>query len=173
MATNLELITSQAIPYNVSNVDITNVFSDKYDKYKVVISGVTTIGTTATSCQLRVIQSDGSVRSTLSYAYGYRQLKGNTTYAEQRATNATEINRVAVADKPDAGNCVMYIYQPYDSATYTFFAWQVSNYFNSNLEGIKGIAYSGVAETITGFRFQEIATSPFSGGQISVYGVRV
>ena len=173
MAGSLEFIKSETITTSVSSVDVTNCFSADYDVYKIVFSGLKTAGTGAVRNRLRVIKNDDVVQSTLSYANAYLQLKANTTFGEGRNTNDSYVTTPNVTDNPDSGNTVMYVYNPYDSSSYTFFQYQAGSYFNGNLEGLKAIAVYTPANIITGFQYLETTgTAPFDTGTISVYGVK-
>ena len=57
MATNLEFISRQEITTSVSLLDFDNVFSDKYDVYKITSSNINTASTSASDNAIRLLDS--------------------------------------------------------------------------------------------------------------------
>ena len=171
MATNLEFIKS-ASGTSVSYLDVTDCFSDKYDVYKITYDlnndSYNIIG------NLRFLDSGGSVISASEYDYSAYNLASATSFAERRATAQTEIQRLTTSytDYDSAG--FLYVYNPYNSSSYTFVNFQNSASANTgaiDLYGVKGIGVHKSAEQISG-----INIFPSSGNwnsiEISVYGVK-
>ena len=170
MATNLQFIKS-ASGTSVSSLDVTDCFSADYDVYKIVIDNFqpTVLGNSSS----RFIDSVGSVISSAEYDYAALNMKSNTTFGESRATNQTFISpyQQSASSYSSGNNIVMYVFNPYDSSSYSFCQWQSNSYDAGALIGRKGIGVHKSAEQITGINFLNS-----NGGNItidvSVYGVK-
>ena len=69
-------------------------------------------------------------------------------------------------------NASMYIFNPYNSSSFTFLISQANGKNSSDFYGAKTIGVHQVAETIRGFQLYESdGTRTFGGGQINVYGL--
>ena len=171
----LRLINETEITSSVSSVDITDVFSADFDIYKITINGIKTTGTTAVRNRIRVINSAGSVSSQLAYDNAYLQAKSWTSFGEGRNTASTSITTpIGASDNPDSANTIMYVFNPYNSSSYTFFLHQANSFFNGNMEMDKGIAVFKVTNSISGFQLlEDTGTAPFDTGFIRTYGLRV
>ena len=173
MATNLEFIKSVDITSSQSSTSIDNIFSDKYDVYKVVLSGIKTVGTDSVSLDMRLLDSTGTIITSSNYDWAYLDMNAGSSFVESRNTTATAFVRITAIDNPDSGNTVMYFYNPYDSSSYTFTQWQSASYFSGVMEGYKAIGVHHSAETIRGIHLVElVGTRPYDTGKISVYGVK-
>ena len=88
MAGSLELISTTTMTDDVQTVNITNVFSDKYDVYMLKGSNMLGKNSTATGVNLRFINSSDSV---LSSGYDYAQLvmKGEASFTDDKGTTPT------------------------------------------------------------------------------------
>ena len=171
MATNLEFIKS-ASGTSVSSLSVTDCFSADYDVYAffIVKQDTTADGDT----HLRFIDSGGSVISDLEYDTAQLSLGSYTTFGEGRATNADRIYNVHQGETVSAenGGSINYIFNPYDSSSYTFYQTSSAGAVNSSgLVANKGIGVHKVAEQITGFNL-----FPNSGSydflEVKVYGVK-
>jgi hypothetical protein len=167
---NLELIDKTEITSSVSSVDITDVFSDKYDVYKIVTNGIEDT-TNTPSVHLRFINSSGSVVSASNYDYAYLNMASNTAFAELRATNESYIRGVfGFSSANDTQGSVAYIFNPYSSSSYTFSLYQMSS-VNTTLRSIKGIGVLKQTTSMTGFQVFDIDSTDFSEGIIRTYGL--
>ena len=171
MATNLEFISRQEITTSVSLLDFDNVFSDKYDVYKITSSNINTASTSASDNAIRLLDSTGTVIDQTEYDYAQLILRAETTFGEGKNTNQTSIpNFFALTDqKPEGMGTVGYIYNPFDSGSYTFFLHQNSFAVDSVTRGLKGIGVHKSAESCRGFR--AIFEFAVDSGFISVYGL--
>jgi hypothetical protein len=170
---NLEFIDSFEITSSTSAFSCDNVFSDKYDVYNIIASGICLVGTTQTNLDMRLIDNSGSVISASEYDFASLVLNANTSFSEGKYTNGSLWNNVFGKDDGVEGSSAsIYIYNPYDSSSYTFMQSQASGDNGTALVGYKNIGVHKVAETIRGFQLLETATRPFDEGTISVYGVK-
>lgn len=167
---NLELITSQT-GTTVANLDLTNVFTDKYDVY--CITSYTFEPTTTQNLGYRLLDSTSTVISASEYDWAFLDVKSNTSFVEYRSTTATYMGSLSYSDAngTQGSGFVLYIYNPYDSSSYTFGQWQDSSFnTGSGSTGRKGISVHHSAEQITGIRFY--VGSGTMDFDVSVYGVK-
>jgi hypothetical protein len=173
MATELQFIKS-ASGTSVSSLSVTDCFSANYDVYMISISKIdkSAIGQT----RLRFIDSGGSVISDAEYDYAELVLTSYAAFAEGKATNATFLDGLGYSSTAlaDGIGSTSYVYNPYDSSSYTFTTSQSSGLYNvggGGLVGYKQIGVHKVAEQITG-----INVLPNSGTYdnitVNVYGVK-
>jgi len=173
MATNLEFIKNVNGKSNVSSFDVTNVFSAKYDVYKIV----TTITTDSAFIEvpMRLLDSGGSQISSAEYDYAFLELRSSTTFGQGKNTGQTSIIRPmrTGSGTASAGSNVVYIFNPYDSSSYTFLTYQVSAWASDTpqLAGQKGISVHKSAETISGFKYF-VSSNNITSHNVSVYGVK-
>ena len=172
MAGSLEFIKS-ASGTSVSSLSVTDCFSDNYDVYYISIVKAKA-PTSDTQLQMRLINS-GGVISTSNYDEATLQMRSDTSFVQKRNTNTTRIAETLELDASlDIGTGFgMYVFNPYDSSSYTFTKHQSSSFSQSpNLYGFKGIGVYKVAEQITGIHFLAGATQNLTELTINVYGVK-
>lgn len=174
MATNLQFITAVEITSSQSTTNVDNIFSSYYDVYKIVLRGISTVGTSDLDLNARLIDNSGSVISDNEYDYAVLQLKSGSSFTENKNTNFSRIDRISFSDQsPESQGCVLYVYNPNDSSSYTFLNWQETHSRIGSGGGFKGIAVHKVAETIRGINFFDVYTDrPYDKGTIAVYGVK-
>lgn len=172
MATNLQLISTQAISGSISSLDFDNVFSANYDVYKITSQGISTVGTTNNSTGIRLLDSSGTVIDQAEYDYAQQVLRTNTSFGEVRATGQTSVlDFFGVTDQaPESTGGVGYVYNPFDSSSYTFFMQQNSMALAGVYRGFKAIGVHKSAESCRGFR--ATFSQAVGSGTISVYGVK-
>ena len=175
MAGSLELIKSETLSGSVANVSITDVFSNKYNVYKITMNDFSTASSTATETILRFINSSGSVISA-DYEYADIYMPADTGYSNivSSAVSTTEIRYAmgTIDDSPQGASAVHYIFNPFSTSSYTFNTNQsVSFYSNPRFLGNKGIGVLKSTASITGFQIL-FEVSNANAGTISVYGVK-
>jgi len=173
MQGNLEFIKSETITSSISTLDIDNVFSDKYDVYCITTQGISTISTSPTNINGRFLDSTGTVISATEYDYAMLVMRTDIAFSETRATSADSIiNLYGGTDlAPETTGTVTYIFNPYDSSSYTFALSQVGAMNSAVLRGRKLIGVHKSAETIRGIRLVFLNENVDSG-TVSVYGVK-
>ena len=168
MATELQFIKNVKGLDNITALDIDNVFSDKYDVYFVThLTGQSSVGYISMS----LLDSAGSEVTTATYDKAHLSMPANAGFSESRSVNNNKWERVNYTyQNAIGGTTSYYIYNPYNSSSYTFMTFQ--NGFESvgTMYGLKGIGVETTTATRRGFRIS--ATSSFSGADISVYGVK-
>jgi|TARA_R100000030_G_scaffold69014_1_gene52851 hypothetical protein len=173
MAGSLELIKKVSGTSNVSSFDVTNVFSDKYDVYKIV----SMIQTDAAFLEvpMRLLDSGGSEISAAEYDRAFLELRSSTTFGQGKGTGQTSIIRTMRTGTGAAatGNNVIYIHNPFDSSSFTFLHYQVAGWSTGTpqLGGQKGCAVHKSAETISGFKYF-VSSDNITSHNVSVYGVK-
>jgi len=175
MATNLEFINSfKNTTGGIATFQLTNIFSDKYDVYKIVyeykgndISGYV---------RFKLIDSGGSVISDAEYSKASLAMRSYNTFFENK-NNGTSTNMGEVGYNQDFGaGGEMTIFNPYDSSSFTFAINSNAGGTTSggNLFGYKSINSHNVAEQITGLEFSVTGGGSyyFNYIQASIYGVK-
>jgi len=169
MAGNLEFITS-ASGTSVSTLDIDNCFSANYDVYKILI---TKLDFSANS-EVRIkYKNSGGLVTTSTYDYALLNLKSYGGFTETRVPSTTFLY-TAFSYSPTSNSIgyQCYIFNPYDSSSYTFAEGQSSSFLNGfGSYGSKWIGVEKTAQQITGIQFLTSAGS-FDNIEISVYGVK-
>ena len=175
MAGNLELV--KVVTTTVTNlINVTDVFTSKYDVYKIVISGLNQNTNVDNEINgLRFIDSGGVITAS-DYDYAVLYMPSGSAFSEARNTTASDIFMGQRADQVGDGsnNTVFYVFNPFDSLSYTFTLSQSASFGSSfNLNGAKGIGVYHQTSSITGFQIYDSDVSrPFaSGSKISVYGL--
>ena len=176
MATELQFINSTSISAGVTTVNVDNVFSDKYDVYYCQVVGVFHDTDVSNGIEgLRFIDSGGSVISASEYAYATLNMS-TSGFSESKSTANNYMWIGIITDQlSDSGGASVgfYVFNPYDSSSYTFVTSQAGGKNSSEFRGSKGIGSHNSAETIRGFQLYESnGARTFGGGQINVYGVK-
>ena len=172
MATNLEFIKS-ASGTSVTALDITDCFSDKYDVYYLTSS--LDIGTGAGYWQSNLLDSGGSPLSGAYYDMANLELQANNPYAEYRATNITFWRDLGSYQDDGKGyGLSMYIYNPFDSSSYTFVKSSSAGMYVSDtvLIGGKGIGVYKQASTVYGIRLTNSTPATYDYISASIFGVK-
>ena len=170
MATNLEFIKS-ASGTSVSSLSVTDCFSADYDVYYVSISKADL--SLSAYHYARFIDS-GGVDSTANYDSAGQSIRSYAVFGEMRFTGQTYINNIAYqsANTSDGNSLSFFVFNPYDSSSYTFALGQASNFnAGSGLFGVKHISVHKVAEQITGINFFP-SSGTYDNITINVYGVK-
>jgi hypothetical protein len=172
MATNLEFIKSVSSSSSVTSVDITDCFSANYDVYMLSFADIDIDGAGDENIDIRLLDSVGTAISASEYDYAGLVLRYSTTFSEVRETSASQFlygaGYVSASDV-GAGGLIAYIYNPFDSSSYTFFQHQ-----QANTAGASGFKYIGVhksAEQITGIQIR-VDSGTIERLSASIYGVK-
>ena len=174
MAGNLEFIKSLSTSSAVSELKVENCFSDKYDVYKVVLK-VDSV-TQEAAQQIRLVDSSNNVISDAEYDFAYEFMRvGSGSYSTDGTVGATYWNYTMYNEGSVGGFFVMYVYNPYDSSSYTFANWQMATHYLASSTSIlmarKAIGVHKVTEQITGIAAIQSSTR-LDGATLSVYGVK-
>jgi hypothetical protein len=177
MATNLEFIKKVEVT-NGANPEITDIFSDKYDVYKIFITKVD-LGTGFVNAfgNMRLINaSTGTPDTTANYDSAGLYMYSHTGFGENRYTNQTRIvNTFSYMNTGAENNWgEVTIFNPYNSGSYTFFTGQSSSMFyqigsGSFVTPTKSIAVHTVEQSNSGL---QILISDITTMDIAVFGVK-
>ena len=170
MAGSLEFIKS-ASGSGVSSLSVTDCFSDKYDVYYISI--VTFEPTSNATGQIRLLDSGGTVISDLEYDHAQLQVKTYASFSEERNTGVSYLGSTYFSDGGDdkGVGLSLYIFNPYDSSSYTFTKGQSSVMVDGfGITAFKAIGVHKSAEQISGFQIYTAGTS--FNATVNVYGVK-
>lgn len=163
---NLEFIKSGS-GTSVSDLSITDCFSDKYDVYQVVID---TIDFANGDLFFRFINSGGVV-SSANYDDAVLLMRSYGAFAELQTVGGTSLGSIGFSDLSDKGGAtVITIFNPFNSSSYSFAQWQNAGVSSIGTPARKGIGVLKVAESHTGINFT--ASSTILGVSARVYGVK-
>ena len=176
MSGSLEFIKS-ATGSDVNTLSITNCFSDKYDVYKIVghTAEYRPTDTNVIDLRHRLIDSGGSVISDNEYDSARLLMKGESSFDNDRFTSLSYMYGTMQLGNYDNAGMVEYIFNPYDSSSYTFMLGQGAGGYdtsNNRFRGVKQIGVHKVAEQITGLNIFSSNASVNFDLTISVYGVK-
>jgi len=173
MATNLEFIKS-ASGTSVSALDLTDCFSADYDVYYLSISKLDQ-NSVSNEVKINFLDSGGSQITSANYDQATLVLKSNTTFSESRNTGLTfDFIGYGVRDSEDGIGLGMYIFNPYDSSSYTFYTVQNSYIVLSGayLEGYKKIGVLKLAQQLSGIRFACGNSGTYDNITVNIFGVK-
>ena len=175
MATNLEFITSFEVTSPISSFTLDNVFSDKYDVYCLSAQGWSGSDSSAQLSNFRYLDSTGTVITDAEYDQASLVFRTSLSFVEVRSVNNTVINyalgfyKVDVA--PEQTSAISYIYNPYDSSSYTFGISQATGMNDGGGRGYKAISVHKSAEIVRGFQMSN-SLGNFTSGKMTVFGVK-
>ena len=172
MATSLQFIKSATCTSATSSLQVTDCFSAKYDVYKVILKVDSVTAEAGTN--IRLIDS-GGVDSTANYDNASLYMKSTTSFSELQGTGETSWEYTMYNEGSVGGFFVMYVYNPFDSSSFTFAQSQLASHYiassTSTLIGRKGIFVHKVAEQITGIEATQ-SSSRLENATLVVYGVK-
>jgi hypothetical protein len=173
---NLRFIKEVTPTSGVHSLELTDVFTDDFDVYKISSSGLFSDSTTATACNLRFISAGGGVVTT-NYDYAQLGMKGEATFVQNRSTSESRVYNFfsGLDDNPDSQGGTGYIFNPTNNNSYTHALYQSISHQNGNLRTYKGIGVLHTFSKVTGFQLEiNESTADFdAGGVVKVYGLRV
>ena len=173
MATNLQFIKS-ASGTSVSALDLTNCFSANYDVYYLSISKIDQ-NSSSNEVQINFLDSGGSQITSADYDQATLVMKSNTTFTESSNEGLTfDFIAYGVRDSEDGAGIGMYIYNPFDSSTFTFYTVQSSFIVlgGTTLEAYKKIGVLKLAQQLSGIKFTCGNSGTYDNITVNIYGVR-
>jgi len=160
----------------VSAINVTDVFTDDFDVYKIVSGNLLGNNSTATGVNLRLIDSSGIVIAD-NYQYAQRVMKSEADNSNNRSTDESRIWNFfnGVDDSGRSQGSHGYIFSPTSTSSWTYVQWHSMGINGSQ----QSRSYIGVATypyltKITGFQVEinESASELAAGGTIKTYGIR-
>ena len=170
---NLRLINETELVDGVTTFSATDVFSTDFDIYKITINNLSHNSGSPAQISYRFINSAGSIVTSSQYDSATLQMKSNATFTEIRNVNQTDSELMGYADlSPEASGFVIYVFNPTNTNSYTFFISQNVSAVSAVVYPHKSIGVLTELSSITGF--QIIASSnTLNSGNMKVYGLRV
>jgi len=170
MATNLQFIKSVS-GSSITTLEIPNCFSSNYDVYFVTITKVDV--TANPLLYFRFIDSGGTVITGAEYDRAHLNLFSYTSFSEGRSTGETRIpiGYANGSGTDDLTGLSAYIFNPFDSSSFTFTKSQNSSYSSSGLQGMKSIGVHKTAEQLSGFAIT-VNTGSLESITVNLYGVK-
>ena len=168
MAANLQFIKSESAS-GVTSLSITDCFTDAYDVYMIQIN--TADLNNNTHLYMRLLDSSNAEISGAEYDNADLQLFSNSSFNEHRNTGDTEFQYMVSYGGTEGVGLTIYVYNPYNSSSYTFIQWQSVGY-GSQMVGYKGIGVHDVAEQCKGVLFTEKVSNSLNNIKANVYGVK-
>lgn len=171
MATNLEFINSINSTTNVSTVSFDNIFSSKYSNYYLTVTGLEP--QLSEELAFRLINSSGSALTGSNYDSMSYTLATGGSFSQVRDNNQDKwrYGGYAPASSNTGVGVSMFIYNPFDSSSYTFANLQSSQGHNQYI-GRKVIYAYKVAESVRGLIFTNNGNYNMDILKASIYGVR-
>ena len=152
MATNLEFI-NQTTASSVSSLDITDVFTAKYDHYQVHVS-LDTDG--AGYFEIRLLQADDSLANDSKYDICSWDLKSDNSFAKYSFVNQDGgvgwRGIGGYVDDGDGYGITLNIFNPFASDKYTFGLAQSGSISASKLFGTKAMGVYNSVQSLGGYR---------------------
>jgi hypothetical protein len=172
MATNLQFIKS-ASGSSVSSLSVTDCFSSEYDVYYINLTNLDQ-SSSGVQTQVRYLNSSGSQISTTDYNWAQLVMRSSSSFAEGKVTSDTEQEGISYQVTTTSGGIgvSMYVYNPFDSSSFTFSTTQTSFIYSGNLEGYKAIQVLKSAESVTGISFNNVSPHTYDNIKANVYGVK-
>jgi hypothetical protein len=167
---NLEFIKS-ASGTSITTLEITDCFSADYDVYFVTITKVDVAANPL--LYFRFIDSGGTVITGSEYERAHLNMLSYTTFSEGRSTTETRIpiGYANGSGTADLTGLSAYIFNPYDSSSYTFTTSQNSSYSTSGLQGMKSIGVHKTAEQLSGVAIT-VNTGSLESITANIFGVK-
>lgn len=166
---SLRLIKEVELTSSFDQVEIRDVFSDKFRAYTITVDNLSTVGTTNTDVPLRFILSTGQIDTTTQYNIAsIVQGAGISKTSLQASTTSLAYLGGATNQEPDGSNFKFDVFNPYEEgrtmvsgvASYRIGAGR----YNDNV-GVHRLYHR-----LTGFVI--FGSQTFAKGVIRVYGYR-
>lgn len=170
---NLKFIKSSSTSSNVSVLSVENCFTNQYKLYKCTYE-VDEVGTELAT-ETRLLNASGAVTSS-NYDHATSFFRaGSGTYSDDTTPNNDKWQFTMYNEEAKGGFYVMYVYNPFDSSTFTFANWKMtSTYLASSTRVIMartGVGVLKVAESHTGIQVYA-GSSNITNAKLTVYGVQ-
>tara|TARA_B100001939_G_scaffold282851_1_gene252004 strand:+ start:512 stop:1024 length:513 start_codon:yes stop_codon:yes gene_type:complete len=170
MATKLQFITSSSATA-VETISITDCFSNSYDVYLIILD-VFDVSSTYSNTALRYRNSSGDITSS-TYDAAHQDLDSSTSFGEGSYTNNDRHEAIQISDDTrDGSSGILYIFNPFDSSSFTFHTMQNQGSNATEFRGRKGIGVEKTAQQITGITFFSHSSGQSASFQVTVYGVK-
>ena len=164
---NLRLLNETSAT-SVSSVDVTDVFSEDFDIYK--ITGVGNFTTGNGKIYARFINSSGSVITSSNYDWAVLSMESGSSFNSIKDTNDSSLNRIVYSNNGADFGFTTYIFNPFSSNSYSFGLWQSEGVPSGGGLSIKGIGVLKQTASMTGIQLFNV---DFTDILVKTYGLRV
>jgi len=172
MATNLEFI-NKTTATSVTSLDVTGVFTAKYDVYQVHIS---TDMDGAGYFEIRLLKADDSLANESKYDVAVLELYSHASFNQYKFLNQNGgvgwRGIGAYLDDGDGYGFTATIYNPFESDKFTITTAQSGSINNSNLMGTKAIGVYKDVASIGGMRVTNSSAQTQNYINVTTYGVK-
>jgi hypothetical protein len=169
---NLRLLNETTVSSSVASVNVTDVFTNDFDIYKIVLSD-TVSDTNTSDLDMRFINSSGSVISSSDYQYAWLRVRSDSSFNENRSTGDSDIQvGFGQVNAALSNGVVGYVFNPFSASSYTFYLMQSGNMSGTNFRAIKQIAVLKQLSSIAGVQLV-VNGGNLTGAKIRTYGLRV
>lgn len=179
---NLRLLNEFTISTPANKIQITDVFTSDFDIYCIQVNN-TTAGTQRenNSMDMRLINSNGSEMTASNYSNVAQFFRGYSASSFKLGSENRDDFMILYHDSSGQngnGNMNMWIFNPFNSNSYTFHLYQASGQMsytgtNSIPYNHKGIGVLKVLDSITGYSFTNRDNYTIATGTFRTYGLRV
>ena len=172
MATNLEFI-NKTTATSVSSLDVTGVFTAKYDVYQVHIStDMDGVG----YFEIRLLQADDSLANESEYDVAVLELFSHASINQYKFVDQNGgvgwRGIGAYLDDGDGYGFTANIYNPFADDKFTIATAQSGSINNSNLMGTKAIGVYKSTQSIGGMRVTNSSAATQNYINVTTYGVK-
>ena len=171
----LRLINETEITTAVNTLNITDVFTDDFNIYFIKATDIAMANGGGDYLFGRVINSSGSPINS-DYDYASQYVPSSTSVAVENLSNRTEWESLSFIGNGanDTGEMTMYIFNPTNSSSYTFYISQTISYRVATPQSYtwKSIGVQKNTTSITGIQFSA-KTGNMDSGKFTTYGLRV
>ena len=170
MAGSLIKIAETTVSSAVSSVTLTGIDST-YDVYMFVTNNVHSAND-GVNPFLRFTVS-GSQDSSANYDWAFKNIRADTTFGNESATNNTEINLDVLGNGTgEAFNCVSYLFNFNNSSEYSFMTFEGVNMNGTPVsKGRQGGGVLTVTQACDGVHFF-LSSGNITSGTFTLYGLR-
>ena len=172
----LELIETQTVSGTPTTVEFTNIKGNIYNVHFFTFNNVKGESTTATDFGCRYSQNGGSsYNSFADYHWAFFDCRADGNFNEYGNTNSTFVDLAPDLDKETNAtvNGYAYFYNLADSTKYSFTTSQ--NFLHQSAVGGRTRTGSTVfvnTDSVNAIQFMSANGGGFSGGTMSLYGIR-
>ena len=157
---------------SVSVVEVTDVFTDDFDIYKVEVLAEGTSTSHWTS--MRYLNTSGNAISTTNHLFNMYELKSYGSYTENRSTAGNKFNYLFIDDGSSSGvGFTMHIFNPANASSWTqYIGESAGHYSTSGVIATKTIGTLKEAVQLGGFQLTRY-TGSWDSITIRTYGIRI
>jgi hypothetical protein len=172
---NLRLLNESSITSNVSQVNVTDMFTSDFDIYKVTVTNLATSGTSASRVDGRLININGGIATADNYDRAELSMHAHTSFQELTSQNEDIMfDYLPSTDlAPEFSSGVIYFFNPFSASSYTFMLVQGFASIGGQHRSAKGIFAYKQLESIAGLSLISATGDTFASGTIRTYGLRV